>query len=134
MALLLASASVMLEGLVAYRISAYRHLMQKAEWLAVVISMAGSFFLGKIFGAEGLVCLMAGIMSTVVSPFMYKALNWHEAHADEVLVHYQKFRQTMIDTGILVYKLLRLVTLPIRAIRWTVVQWNAAKVKFVKEV
>lgn len=134
MALLLAAASLLLEGLVAYRVAPYRHFVEKREYAAVFVSMAGSFFLGKIFGAEGLVCLMAGIMSTVASPPMYKLLGWYEVNRDEVNAKYYQFRQTMIDFGILVYKFLRLLTLPIRMIRWCVTQWETAKVKLVKEV
>lgn len=119
MALLLAMTSLLLEGIFAYRIPAYRHFVEKREYVAIFISMAGSYFLGQIFGAQGLVCLMAGIMSTVASPPMYKLLGWYERNKIEVNAKYYEIRQTMIDFMRLLYKLMRLLTLPFRVIRTT---------------
>lgn len=124
---------IAVEGFLAWNIPQWRHLTKNAGRFGRIIDLMFSFFLSWVLGIifqapSGLVIFMSAILSTIISMPMYPAMDWAEAHMAEIKDGYNKARKVLTDTAILVYKILRLITIPIRMCRWASIQYRAVKV------
>jgi hypothetical protein len=123
MMLVLAVASAIFEISIAHKVPFYRKLAGRYLVINLVGSMVLSFVMGLAFGAAGLVVMGAGIISTVLVIPYYKGIAWWDNGGAET---WAQFRQTMTDFGNLIYKLIRFMTFPFRALRWISAKYRGA--------
>jgi len=134
MMLTLAVASSALELTLAARIKPWRMLCAKYSGANMIMSLLLSFVIGIAFGAQGVIAMGAGVISTMLSYPGYKFLYWNydspEALAqggNRVAFYWVQWKQVLVDFGNLVYKILRFVTIPIRFIRWISTKIHSTK-------
>jgi hypothetical protein len=111
---MLAVASAIMEIAIAHNLTWYRKLATKSIVFNLIGSMLLSYTIGIMFGAGGLIAMMGGIMSTVLTLPYYLGFAYMESHKQQVA----EIRQTLTDTVNMFYKILRVFTAPIRFIRW----------------
>lgn len=121
------------EAFFAWYIPVMRKVTHRAGNSGRIINLLFSFTLswtlGEIFQApSGLIVFMAAILSTIIMMPVYPMLDWCEQHQERIGEIYNQTRQVAYDTGILIYKTLRLITIPIRMARWSHQQYQAVKI------
>jgi hypothetical protein len=77
MAMMLAIMSAALELMIASQIPAWRKWSHKSKLFNLVNSMVLSYFVGIMFGAQGLIAMTAGFLSTFMTIPGYAMLNWN---------------------------------------------------------
>jgi hypothetical protein len=77
MAFMLAIMSAALELMIASQIPAWRKWSHKSKLFNLINSMILSYFVGIMFGAQGLIAMTAGFMSTFMTIPGYAILNWN---------------------------------------------------------
>lgn len=129
---------IAVEGFFAWNVPQWRKFTERTGKTGKILDLLFSFFLSWILGTifqapSGLVIFMSAVLSTILSMPMYPVLNWAEEHQEEIKKYYQKAREVMIDTIVLCYKILRLMTIPIRAGRTLTRQYKAVKIALRRE-
>lgn len=134
MMIILALASSALELTLAARIKPWRMLCAKYSSANMIVSLLLSFVIGMAFGAQGLIAMGAGVISTMLSYPGYKFLYWNYDSPEALSqggnrskFYWLQWKQVLLDFGTLIYKILRLITIPIRAIRYVTVKINSIK-------
>jgi hypothetical protein len=134
MMLTLAVASSALEITLAARIKPWRMLCAKYSSANMIMSLLLSFVIGIAFGAQGLIAMGAGVISTILSYPGYKFLHWNydspQALAqggNRVAFYWAQWKQVLVDFGNLLYKILRIITIPIRFVRWINTKFSSLK-------
>jgi hypothetical protein len=77
MAFMLALMSAAFELMIAAQIPAWRRWSHKSKLFNLVNSMVLSYILGIMFGAQGLIAMTAGVMSTFMTIPGYSILAWN---------------------------------------------------------
>jgi len=77
MVFLLAIMSTVLELMIAANIPWWRQWSHKSKLFNLLNSMFLSYFIGLAFGAQGLIALTAGVLSTFLTIPGYSYLNWN---------------------------------------------------------
>jgi len=77
MALMLAIMSAAFELMIAAQIPAIRRWSHKSKLFNLVNSMVLSYIIGIMFGAQGLIVMFAGVMSTFLTIPGYAMLAWN---------------------------------------------------------
>lgn len=115
---ILALASAFIELYAAFKIPVYMKVTERFPLLALVVSITLSWFLGHIFGAAGLIALMGGLVSTMITLGCYRILA--KVHDGTVAAKTAKFRedwesakQLSKDLWKVIYFCIRVVTFPI---------------------
>jgi hypothetical protein len=128
MMLILAVTSCALELMIAAKIPAWRKLSAKSPLFNLLNSLVISFVMGIAFGANGLVAMGAGVISTILSVPGYQFLRWnydtHTARAQggnraiyywkNFHVHWAKWRKVLGEFNQLIYTFFRVITIPVR--------------------
>lgn len=124
MMITLAVCSSLLEITLAARIKPWRMFCAKYSSANMIVSLMLSYIIGIAFGAEGLIAMGAGVISTILSYPGYKFLYWNYDSPQAIAqggnrssFYYHKWKEVIVDFGNMVYKTLRLITFPIRIIR-----------------
>jgi hypothetical protein len=126
---ILAIASSLLEMAFAFKVPLWARLAGRFPVLGLVASISLSWFLGKMFGAAGLIALMGGILSTLITVPCYVIVEkWHAGEIQPKIVKFRKDWESLVqlarDVGKVIYILLRIITFPIWAYR-DIKQWLA---------
>lgn len=119
--LLLAIASTALELMIAARIPIWRKWSHKSKLFNLINSMILSYLVGMAFGAQGLIAMTAGLLSTFMTIPGYTFLHWNydtpKAQALPEKSRYQhgakKWKQVGSDTTKVAYGTLKVVTAPV---------------------
>lgn len=134
MMIILALASSALELTLAARIKPWRMLCAKYSSVNMIVSLLLSFVIGIAFGAQGLIAMGAGVISTMLSYPGYKFLYWNydspqalSQGGNRSKFYWLQWKQVLLDFGTLIYKILRLITIPIRVIRFVTLKINSMK-------
>jgi len=77
MVFLLAIMSTVLELMIAANVPLWRQWSHKSKLFNLLNSMFLSYFIGLGFGAQGLIALTAGVLSTFLTIPGYSYLNWN---------------------------------------------------------
>jgi len=77
MVFLLAIMSTVLELMIAANVPLWRQWSYKSKLFNLLNSMFLSYFIGLGFGAQGLIALTAGVLSTFLTIPGYSYLNWN---------------------------------------------------------
>jgi hypothetical protein len=77
MVLLLAIASTSLELMIAAQVPLWRQWSHKSKLFNLINSMFLSYIIGIAFGAQGLIAMTAGFVSTFMTIPGYAFLNWN---------------------------------------------------------
>jgi large-conductance mechanosensitive channel len=100
----------------------------------MIMSLVLSYVIGIAFGAQGLIAMGAGVISTILSYPGYKFLHWNYDSPQALAqggnrskFYWLQWKQVLLDFGTLIYKILRLITIPIRAIRFVTQKINSLK-------
>jgi len=134
MMVILAITSTILELMIAARVPIWRKLSYKYPLFNLVNSLFLSFIVGIAFGANGLVALGAGVISTILSFPGYKFLHYNYdseealllgksryAHfSDTLKVTIDKWRSVLKDFFKVVYIIVKIITLPIIVVRYMI--------------
>lgn len=134
MMIVLAVASSALEITLAARVKPWRTLCAKYSSANMIMSLVLSYVIGIAFGAQGLIAMGAGVISTILSYPGYKFLHWNYDSPQALAqggnrskFYWLQWKQVLLDFGTLIYKILRLITIPIRAIRFVTQKINSLK-------
>ena len=128
MMIILSITSCALELMIASKVPVWRRLSAKSPLFNLLNSLVISFVIGIAFGANGLVAMGAGVISTILSVPGYKFLYWNydtpEAHAQggsrakyywsNFHVHWARWRKVLGEFNQLMYAIFRVITLPVR--------------------
>ena len=146
MMLILAVTSCALELMIASKVPAWRKLSAKSPLFNLLNSLVISFVMGIAFGANGLVAMGAGVISTILSVPGYQFLRWnHDTPTARIQggnrtkfywnnfhVHWAKWRKVLGEFNQLVYTIFRFITIPVRIlnavfkfIRPYIIKYNA---------
>lgn len=146
MMLILAVTSCALELMIASKIPAWRKLSAKSPLFNLLNSLVISFVMGIAFGANGLVAMGAGVISTILSVPGYQFLRWNHDTPTARLqggnrakfywknfhVHWAKWRKVLGEFNQLIYTIFRFITIPVRIlnsvfkfIRPYIIKYNA---------
>jgi hypothetical protein len=127
-AIILALVSFTFEMIFASKIKAWRQFASRYKLANLFMSLGLSYTLGTLFGAGGLIAMTAAILATLISIPGYAALDFMldsptaNRLNGNVFGHYwQKFSSVMRDFFILIYKIMRIITFPVRAVRSVVI-------------
>lgn len=124
MGILLAVISVALEMFLVTKNPGIRHWMTTHDTVGMIMSFVLSVALGTIFGAEGLISLFGGIMSTVITTVIYKThaldlVDNYQAHRTEIVSQARSVWDVTVKSVILIWKIF---TAPVRFLIWCKVQ------------
>jgi hypothetical protein len=146
MMLILAVTSCALELMIASKIPAWRKLSAKSPLFNLLNSLVISFVMGIAFGANGLVAMGAGVISTILSVPGYQFLRWnHDTPTARIQdgnrakfywknfhEHWAKWRKVLGEFNQLIYTIFRVITIPVRIlnavfkfIRPYIIKYNA---------
>jgi len=134
MMVILAITSTILELMIAARVPIWRKLSYKYPLFNLVNSLFLSFIIGIAFGANGLVALGAGVISTILSLPGYRFLHYNYdsekalllgkscyAHfTDTLKVSIDKWRSALKDFFSVIFILVKIVTFPIIVVRYAI--------------
>lgn len=144
MMLVLAVTSAALELMIASKVPAWRKLSAKYPLFNLLNSLFISFITGMAFGANGLVAMGAGVISTIISVPGYQFLYWNydspqaKARGGNQFAHhkanfkltYNKWKIALSDLAKLTYNIIRFITFPIWFTRAVFVRINPYIGKF----
>lgn len=119
-AILLAISSIIFEIGIAHRIPAYRKLASKNMVVNLTTSIGLSYILGMLFGASGLIAMLAGMLSTVGTIPYYKIMAGYDSFVEKNPEAIPKAKQRARDTVQTLSVLLAIFTAPVRIVRWIV--------------
>lgn len=134
--------SFLIEAVMAFKIPAWKRLGIRYTIAGVLMSLILSWLIGLLFGASGIIVMMAGLISTGLSYLMYVGMEYVDTHPKE----YQKivdgiknaYKQILEVTSSLVaiIKVLgffaKIVLLPITLVKKAVAYVQQVINKFVK--
>lgn len=138
-ALMLAVVSTTVEFFTIGQLKFHRQLCAGHKWYnifyATVISMGLSIEIGRLFGAAGLIAMTGGMISTVLSVFIYELLGeWKTpamvAKRDRYRKDFESAKQLVRDVGRVIYILLRIITFPIWGYRAVREWFSTQKMRF----
>jgi hypothetical protein len=128
---LLAGMSTFMELAIAAKIPAWRRLAHKSALFNIINSMALSYVIGIAFGAQGLIAMTAGVLSTLMSIPGYNLLHWAydsetaKNHGGDMFAYHRaRWKQAFVDLGNMIYKIIRVITFPIWVTRAIIVKTN----------
>lgn len=134
MMLILAVTSTLLELMIAAKIPAWRRLSAKSPLFNLLNSLFLSFLVGIAFGANGLIAMGSGVISTVLSVPGYQFLHWNydspqaKRSGGNIIKHNRsKWGSAISDLFKLIYKIIRIITFPIWGLRWVNQKLNKHK-------
>lgn len=123
-AFILAFSSFIVEMTFASKVSFWRQIARQYKLANLAMSLLFSYTLATLFGASGLIAMTAAIMATLLSIPGYAMLyTIYDSPAAQSVggnligFYWNKFRDVMRDLFILLYKILRFITLPVRIAR-----------------
>jgi hypothetical protein len=123
-AIILAISSFAVEMTIASKVPFWRQIAYQYKLANLGMSLSLSFTLATLFGAAGLIAMTAAIMATLFSVPGYAIL--HVIYDSDVAkqvggnllsYYWSKFIAVMRDLFILIYNILRIITLPVVIIR-----------------
>lgn len=129
---ILALASSAFEMAFAFKVPLWAKLAGRYPVLGLIASVSVSWFLGHIFGAAGLIALMGGLLSTLMTvPCYILVEKWHSGEIQPKLEKFRSDWQSAMQLGKdlwhVVYILIRIVTAPIWGYRIAKEKWCAVK-------
>lgn len=136
--IILACMSTAFEMVIAAKIPAWRRLAHKSAIFNLIASMLLSYIVGIAFGAQGLIAMTAGVLSTLLSVPGYTFLHWAydserakkhnnnliEYHSQKVRNGFQRWKQALNDLAALMYKIIKVITFPIWITRAIMLKLN----------
>lgn len=121
MAIMLTLASSMIEWILYYNFPRLVALMHGRTWLDIVFSMCLSVVMGAFFGANGVVIMIAGMASTVLTPMGMPFIRWLQRNQSEfprwkatIEAWWSQFTEVGRDLALTVFAVMRIVTTPAR--------------------
>jgi hypothetical protein len=128
--------STLLELMIAAKVPPWRKLSHKSKLFNLLNSLFISYIVGIAFGAQGLIAMTAGVLSTMLSvpgyAFLYWAYDSPEAKAlggNRITHAKEKWKTALKDLGTLIYKFIKIITFPIWATRAVILKINAMNKK-----
>lgn len=125
-ALGLAVCSLMIEGFIALKIRAWRQFAARYPIAGLPVSLFLSWWLGKLFGMEGVTVGIAAVMSTAGGIGMYLAMEYWDEHEGVCAQKWADTKMLIQDLWRVFVWFLRVITAPLRAMRWASRKYNAA--------
>jgi hypothetical protein len=113
MVILLALSSAFLEVKLAKALPIWHKMSVKSQAFNLLGSIALSYVLGMLFGASGLIALMAGIVSTVITVPYYSGLRYIEDNETKVTENVQIVK----DAGRGIWFFVKFIGFPFRVVR-----------------
>lgn len=130
MMLILAVTSTALELMIAAKVPPWRRLSAKSPLFNLVNSLFLSFLVGIAFGANGLIAMGAGVISTILSVPGYQFLYWNydspqaQRYGGNMIKHQrQKWGTAISDLFKIIYKIIRIITFPLWGTRLILKKW-----------
>lgn len=128
MMIILSITSCALELMIAAKVPIWRKLSAKYPLFNLLNSLVISFIMGIAFGANGLVAMGAGVISTILSVPGYQFLYWNYDtpiakiqggnrtiyYWKNFHVHWAKWRKVLGEFNQLMYAIFRFITIPVR--------------------
>lgn len=120
-AMMFAIACVAIELFFVTQYEKFETLLIKHEKLGIFWSIALSWIMGEVFGAQGVIVLMSAMFSTVITTIIYKChlLKYIKmAKNGELSNKLAPVRQTIKDVATFFKFIVRIITAPVRFCRW----------------
>lgn len=121
MAFILALISTIIEMFFVVQYEFIRQFMLKHQKFGLIFSLVLSITLGEIFGAHGLISLMGGLGSTIMTFVIYEShalslVDRYRADHEVIRGKVKDVLDTTLKTIVLIWKI---VTAPVRFAKWT---------------
>lgn len=115
---ILALATSMFEMAFAFKVPYWAKTAGRFPVLGLIASVTLSWFLGHIFGATGLIALMGGLLSTLMTvPCYILVEKWHngeiQPRLEKFRADWESFTEMMRDLWRVIRFVIRVVTFPI---------------------
>lgn len=118
MALILALCSAWLEFKILNKVPLFKKLNRKSQLVGLGMSIGLSWMVGILFGATGLVVLIAGLLSTAMTEPVHAAFRYMETKNNEVTAKVHKAQAFAIEA--------RDTYRPVgKAVKWTAIATTA---------
>lgn len=114
---ILAIASSVFEMAFAFKVPLWAKMAGRYPVLGLIASISLSYTLGRMFGAAGLVALMGGLLSTLMTvPCYILVEKWHngeiQPHIEKFRADWESFVMMMRDLWRVIRFVIRVVTFP----------------------
>lgn len=122
---ILAIASSTFEMAFAFKVPLWAKMAGRYPVLGLIASVTLSWFLGHIFGAAGLIALMGGLLSTLMTvPCYILVEKWHNG---EIQPRLEKFRSDWESFVVMMKDLWRVIRFVIRVVTFPVWGYRSAR-------